>query len=100
MHVNNQAPAGSKPRRPGWRDLFSITDGPSTPEEVVAWWEARRWPYNTLLACLAPVSFFIFFVSIIAAGELKPGEDAVEPLALPVAAILGPLFANLCYTLG
>jgi len=43
------------------------------------------------VVCLA-----ILFWAITTSGHLKPGEDAVEPMALLAA----PLGVNLCYTFG
>ena len=52
--------------------------------------------YNLALALVGGVSFALFLLFISLAHELKPGEDAVEPLALPVAVVL----ANVAYTGG
>jgi hypothetical protein len=64
--------------------------------QVIAWWEARRIPYNLVVGAWGFVSLVIFFFAIQGAGELKPGEDAVEPMALLAA----PFVINACYTLG
>ena len=63
---------------------------------VILWWEARRIPYNILVGLYGAFCLVIFFWSITASGHLKPGEDAVEPMALLAA----PFGVNLCYTLG
>ena len=53
-------------------------------------------PYDALLFLLSCIAVPIFFVAIMHSGELNPGEDAVEPLALLAA----PVLANVAYTLG
>jgi hypothetical protein len=42
------------------------------------------------------ICFVIFLIAIQGSGELKPGEDAEEPLAL----IAAPFLINACYTMG
>ncbi len=76
--------------------FFSRPSEPLSRLGVVAWWEIRRAPYNLILVILGAISLFILFLFIELAHELKPGEDAVEPMALFVA----PLAANICYTGG
>jgi len=63
---------------------------------IIAWWEIRRVPYNLVVGVFGAISLFLFFVFIELAHGLKPGEDAVEPMALIVA----PIAANVCYTGG
>ena len=53
-------------------------------------------PYNLILGVIGAISLLLFFVFIDLAHELKPGEDAVEPMALFVA----PIAWNICYTGG
>ena len=48
------------------------------------------------MAVVGVAGFLAFFVLLSASGELKPGEDAVEPIAL----IIVPVLANVCYTAG
>lgn len=62
---------------------------------IIAWWEARRIPYNIIVAISGFVSLILFYVFILASGELEPGEDAVEPLALIAAAFILPLAINI-----
>jgi hypothetical protein len=52
--------------------------------------------FDALLFLLGCIAVPIFFVAIMDSGELKPGEDAVEPLALLAA----PVLANVAYTMG
>jgi len=76
--------------------LFLVPDQPLSPGGIIVWWEARRLFYNLILAVIAIPSLLLFYIFIISSGTLAPGEDAVEPMALIVA----PILANLCYTLG
>ena len=74
----------------------------STPEEsrpwwkVIAWWELRRIPCNLIVGCVGFVSLLLFFLFISLAHELKPGEDAIEPMAL----FMAPILFNIAYTGG
>jgi hypothetical protein len=63
---------------------------------VVAWWELRRIPYNMLVGAWGFGSLVIYYLALKGSGELKPGDDAVEPMALMVA----PFVINAGYTLG
>ena len=53
-------------------------------------------PYNLIVGVVGAISLFLFFVFISLTHELKPGEDAVEPMSL----IAAPIIANICYTGG
>ena len=64
--------------------------------KVIAWWELRRIPINIIVGCVGFVSLMAFFLFITLAHELKPGEDAVEPLAL----LATPILFNIGYTAG
>jgi len=75
----------------GW--LYSRGDGKRTDITVTAWWEKRRIPYNVIVLPVAMVSYIFFLLFIAMAEILKPGEDAVEPIAL----IIGPIMMNICY---
>ena len=76
--------------------LFSAPAGKRTAWDVVLWWEIRRVAYNAIMAVVGIAAFAAFYLLISASGELKPGDDAVEPLAL----VAVPIFANVCYTAG
>ena len=82
------------------RRCFSWMFGPRKPSagwwQVILWWEIRRIPYNIVVGGWGIVCLIVFYIAIEAAGGLKPGEDAVEPLALMFA----PFAINACYTLG
>jgi hypothetical protein len=82
-------------RRLGRWFLGSI-DEPLPWWRTILWWEARRLPYNALLGLLSCVALPVFLLAISRSGELKPGEDAAEPLALLAA----PVLANIAYTFG
>ncbi len=64
--------------------------------KVIAWWEIRRIPYNIIIGVVGFISLLLFFLFIHLAHELKPGEDAIEPLAL----IFAPILMNFAYTAG
>jgi hypothetical protein len=82
--------------RVAWRWLISRPDRPMRTSEVIVWWELRRIPYNVFVGTAGAISLLLFFLFITWSGELKPGEDAVEPMALMVA----PLAVNFFYTAG
>lgn len=63
---------------------------------MVAWWERRRIGYNLFLVAVGIPALVVFFLAIEASHSLRPGEDAVEPLAI----IAAPFLANLAYTAG
>lgn len=63
---------------------------------IVAWWEIRRVPYNLIVGAIGIISLFLFFVFISLSHELKPGEDAIEPMAL----FMAPIAVNICFTSG
>ena len=76
--------------------FFSRPSEPLPRLGIVAWWEIRRVPYNLIVGVVGAISLFLFFVFISLTHELKPGEDAVEPMSL----IAAPIIANICYTGG
>lgn len=78
------------------RWLFAPLDAPARWWRVILWWELRRIPFNLLIGAYGAICLVLFFWAISTSGRLRPGEDAVEPLAL----ILSPFAANVCYTLG
>ena len=77
-------------------EIFSNPEGPRPWWKVIAWWEIRRIPYNIIVGVVGFISLMLFFLFIDLAHELKPGEDAVEPMALFAA----PILLNICYTAG
>ncbi len=76
--------------------FFSRPSSPLSRLGIIAWWEIRRVPYNLIVGVIGAISLLLFFLFISLAHELKPGEDAVEPMALFVA----PVAVNICYTGG
>lgn len=79
------------------RWLFTVPGmGVRSAWEVITWWESRRLAYNVVVGMVGLFSLVAFFGFITAANVLKPGEDAVEPMAL----LLAPFGVNFCYTLG
>src|SRR5712691_7515526 len=76
--------------------LFSQPQRPITPSRVISWWESRRIPFNGIVGVYGLLCLMIFLWAITTSGQLEPGEDAIEPLALLVA----PVGINLLYTLG
>jgi hypothetical protein len=83
-----------------FRWCFSTPREPRSAMDVVAWWEVRRIPYNLIVLIAGMVSLPLFLVFIELAHGLKAGEDAVEPMALVVAVVVGPCAVNLAYTAG
>ena len=76
--------------------LFARPALPRKWWQVIVWWELRRIPYNVIVGIAGVISLVLFYVFITASGGLKPGEDAVEPLAL----VLAPILVNVAYTAG
>ena len=68
------------------------------PWDAIAWWELRRIPFNLALAAAGAAST----LAVIGIGDAlaKPGEDAIEPLALFVLILGYAVAANALYTLG
>jgi hypothetical protein len=76
--------------------MFSPPEEIDFPDGVIAWWEARRRPFNVIVGAYGVVCLALFCLAITLNGHLKPGDDAVEPLAL----IAAPFVVNLLYTFG
>ena len=76
--------------------LFTAPEEPVTTRRVIGWWELRRIPFNLIIGSVGLLALGIFITCIESADVLKLGEDAVEPLALMIA----PVLANVCYTGG
>jgi hypothetical protein len=79
-----------------WVWFFSKPSEPLTPYSIILWWEKRRIPYNLIVGAIGIISLILFYEFIDLAHELKPGEDAVEPIAI----LFAPIFVNICYTAG
>jgi len=76
--------------------LFAVPEEPRPWWKVITWWEIRRIPYNLICGGVGFISLLLFFHFINVVGELKPGEDAIEPMALFAA----PFLINIAYTAG
>lgn len=76
--------------------LITVPEGPRTAGHVIVWWEQRRLPYNIIIGVLGTVSLLLFYFFILSCDVLRPGEDAVEPLAL----LITPFLVNIAYTAG
>jgi hypothetical protein len=76
--------------------LFSEPEPPMTVGKSIEWWEIRRIKFNLVVGAYGLICFVIFLMAISTSGRLAVGEDAVEPLALPLTALV----CNLLYTLG
>lgn len=74
--------SGSPERGPWWK--------------IVAWWELRRVPYNLIVGIVGTPCLLLFYLFVFLADELRPGEDAVEQMALFAA----PFLINIAYTAG
>jgi hypothetical protein len=81
---------------PSLKWYFSVPEEPRSGVDVVVWWEVRRIPYNLIILLAGVVSLPLFLLFIQLAHGLRPGEDAVEPMALIVA----PFAVNIAYTAG
>jgi hypothetical protein len=64
-------------------------------EDIVAWWEIRRIPYNGFVAVFGVTCFVIYGLALLYVLEPDP-PDFVEPVALMAA----PFMINFAYTLG
>jgi hypothetical protein len=79
-----------------WSWFFAAPKRPIGPWRVITWWELRRIPFNLVIGSWGIVCLVVFYLVIEGSGHLKPGEDAVEPMALFTA----PFLINGFYTLG
>lgn len=73
--------------------LFAVPAGKRSVWTIIWWWELRRLPYNLIVGSVGVCSLLLFFFFITHSGELRPGEDAEEPLGIIVA----PFLMNICY---
>jgi hypothetical protein len=79
-----------------WHWFFTVQEVDRGIWRIILWWELRRIPYNIMVGILGIPCFAIFMFSILYAGNLSPGEDAVEPLAT----IFAPIALNIAYCAG
>ena len=79
-----------------WDWMFNVSTENRSLLKTILWWEYRRIPYNLIIGSIGICSLLLFYFTISRTGILKPGEDAVEPMALMAA----PIIINIGYTLG
>jgi len=82
-----------------YRWLFAIPQNERTAKEIIFWWEKRRVPYNLMVGIWMMISFILFVIFILASGELKPGEDIIEPMAILFVPVI-IFVVNVAYTFG
>jgi hypothetical protein len=70
----------------------------STREEIIQWWEARRFRFNVIVGTVGIGSWIL--VLIAGSAAVKPGEDFEEPIAMLFGPFVYAFSANVCYTLG
>lgn len=71
---------------------------PGTRQEIIAWWESRRFRFNLYVGIVGAVIWL--FVLVAGSAAVKPGVDFGEPIAMLIVPIIYGVFANTCYTLG
>src|SRR5208282_2455854 len=76
--------------------FFAEQNAPFQWQRIIVWWEIRRIPYNLIVGFYGLICLVVFYWAINSSGQLKEGDDAIEPLAL----IFAPIGVNICYTLG
>ncbi len=81
-------------RTVGW--LFSRPAFSLSPWQIIAWWEARRIPFNAFILVYGMICMEIYDWGISASGLIPPGESAIPAAFYFVA----PIGVNFCYTLG
>lgn len=77
----------------------SVAQGETlTRGQVIRWWELRRLLYNAVLLVVGVAA--IAGMEWLMTKVIPMGEDAIEPMALVLGAVVYGIMANLCYTLG
>lgn len=94
--VKAEPHAGEAPWREVLYRIFVPPDRERSWWEVIVWWESRRILYNVLVGVMGGASLILMLFFASRPGMLPPGEDVVEPMAL----IIAPILANICYTAG
>lgn len=79
-----------------WDWMFNASTENRSLLKTILWWEYRRIPYNLIIGSIGLCSLLLFYFAISQSGQLKPGEDAIEPLVL----LASPIIINIAYTLG
>lgn len=71
---------------------------PGTRQEIIAWWESRRFRFSLYVGIVGAVTWLLVRVS--GSAAVKPGVDFEEPIAMLIGPFIYGFFANICYTLG
>lgn len=85
-------------RTPVKINLFKPMSSDAHYWDIMKWWELHRVPYNVVAMFTTFATIFIF--EFLAVDMVKPGEDAIEPIAILVLLVVAALGWNLCYFLG
>ncbi len=82
--------------------FFARAEEPVGPWQVIAWWEARRLPYNMLVGFAGLMTGFVCITSGLVAERLVgvPIGLPDPPLFALVAVAAYGIMANVCYTGG
>ena len=75
---------------------FFSPQGSKQAFPIIAWWEVRRIPLNLVIGVFGLGCIVVYALALQSSGQLQPGEDAVEPIAL----LFAPIAVNVLYTLG
>lgn len=71
---------------------------PGTRQEIIAWWESRRFRFNLYVGIVGAVTWLLVLVA--GSAAVKPGVDFEEPIAMLIGPFIYGFLANICYTLG
>lgn len=71
---------------------------PGTRQEIIAWWESRRFRFNLYVGMVGAVTWLLVLVA--GSAAVKPGIDFEEPIAMLIGTVIYGFLANICYTLG
>ena len=79
-------------------NLFKPMGSDARYLDIVKWWELHRLPYNVVAMFTTFATIFVF--EFLAVDMVKPGEDAIEPIAIFILLVAAALCWNVCYFLG
>lgn len=71
---------------------------PGTRQEIIAWWESRRFRFNLYVGIVGAVTWLLVLVA--GSAAVKPGVDFEEPIAMLIGPFIYGFLANICYALG
>jgi hypothetical protein len=82
--------------------FFSRNKPPQSTWQVIAWWEARRVPYNLLVGSMGAVSTAMCLITAIVCEHYlgEPIGFPDPPFLAILAVIIYAVMANVCYTGG